>query len=93
VAEVKLAYKLGYVTEAQRDAVIDLLAQAKLPTKLPDYIDREALVKKLYTDKKVRDGKLRFVIQKGIGNVVEFEEGVFATPIEESVAREIIMDM
>jgi 3-dehydroquinate synthase len=93
VAEVKLAYKLGYVTEAQRDAVIDLLAQAKLPTKLPDYIDREALVKKLYTDKKVRDGKLRFVIQKGIGDVVEFEEGVFATPIEESVAREIIMDM
>ena len=43
--------------------------------------------------KKVREGKLRFVIQKGIGDVVEFEPGVFATPIEESIAREIIMDM
>lgn len=93
VAEVKLAYKLGYVTEEERDAVIDLLAKAKLPTAIPDYIDREALVKKLYTDKKVRDGKLRFVIQKGIGDVVEFEPGVFAAPIEESTAREIIMDM
>ena len=93
VAEAKLAYKLGYVTEEERDAVIALLAKAKLPIAIPDYIDREALVKKLYTDKKVRDGKLRFVIQKGIGNVVEFEPGVFATPIEESVAREIIMDM
>ena len=41
----------------------------------------------------MRDGKLRFVMQKGIGNVVEFEDGVFATPIEESVAREIIMAM
>ena len=27
------------------------------------------------------------------GDIVEFEEGVFATPIEESVAREIIMEM
>lgn len=93
VAEVKLAYRLGYVTAEERDEVIALFAKAKLPVAIPDYIDREALVKKLYTDKKVRDGRLRFVIQKGIGNVVEFEKGVFATPIEESVAREIIMDM
>ena len=93
VAEVMLAYKLGHVTANERDAVIALLQKAKLPTEIPEYIDREALVKKLYTDKKVRDGKLRFVIQKGIGDVVEFEEGVFATPIEESVAREIIMGM
>lgn len=93
VAEVMLAFKLGYVTADERDAVIALLEQAKLPTAIPEYIDRDALVKKLYTDKKVRDGKLRFVIQKGIGDVVEFEEGVFAAPIEEAVAREIIMSM
>ena len=93
VAEVKLAYRLGYVTERERDAVIALLEKAELPVSIPEYIDREALVKKLYTDKKVRDGKLRFVIQKGIGDIVEFEPGVFATPIEEQVAREIIMSL
>lgn len=92
-AEVKLAYKLGYMTAAQRDAVIALLAKANLPTAIPDYIDREALVKKLYTDKKVKNGQLRFVIQKGIGDVAEFAEGVFAAPIEEDMARAIIMDM
>ena len=93
VAEVKLAHRLGYVTERERDAVIALLKKAELPVSIPEYIDREALVKKLYTDKKVRDGKLRFVIQKGIGDIVEFEPGVFATPIEEQVAREIIMSL
>ena len=67
--------------------------KAKLPTSIPAYIDRETLVKKLYTDKKVRDGKLRFVIQKGIGDIVEFEDGVFATPISEDVAREVIMEI
>lgn len=93
VAEADLALHLGYVTEDERNAVVALLQKAQLPTTIPDYIDREALVQKLYTDKKVRDGKLRFVLQKGIGDVVEFQEGVFAAPIEERVAREIIMQM
>lgn len=69
------------------------LKKADIPVAIPDYIDREALVKKLYTDKKVKNGQLRFVIQKGIGDVVEFEDGVYATRIEESVAREIILEM
>ena len=73
--------------------MINLLKLAGLPVEIPDYIDREQLVKKLYTDKKVRDGKLRFVIEKGIGEVVEFAPGVYAKPIEEDVAREIIMEM
>ena len=64
-----------------------------MPTAIPAYIDREYLVKKLYTDKKVKNGQLRFVIQNGIGDVVAFNEGVYATKIEEDIAREIIFDM
>lgn len=93
VAEVRLATDLGYMTKEEADAVVALLEKAKLPITIPEYIDKEELVKKLYTDKKVKNGRLRFVIQKGIGDVVEFEEGVFATPIEEEVARQIIMSI
>ena len=32
-------------------------------------------------------------MQRGIGEIVEFQENNFAIPIEESVAREIIMEM
>ena len=96
-SEVKaaVAEKTTAVKEAveEKTAVKNLLEKAKLPVEIPEYIDREALVKKLYTDKKVRDGKLRFVVEKGIGGIVEFEEGVFATPVEEAVARDIIMKM
>lgn len=92
-AEVHLAFKMGYMTDKEAASVINLLKKAKLPVEIPSYINKEELVKKLYTDKKVRDGKLRFVIQKGIGDVVEFEKGIFAAPIAESVAREIIMSM
>lgn len=90
-AEVKLAEKLGYMTGEEVNKVIELLKKANLPVSIPDYIDREALVKKLYTDKKVKNGQLRFVLQNGIGEIVQFGENNFATPISEETAREIIM--
>jgi 3-dehydroquinate synthase len=92
-AQVLLSARLGYMSEEEAERVIALYARTGLPTRIPEYIDREELVRKLYTDKKVRDGKLRFVLQKGIGDVVEFSPGVFAKPIEESLAREIIMEL
>ena len=92
-AEVKLAGLLGYMTGEEQERVIALLKRANLPVTVPDYIDREALVKKLYTDKKVKNGRLRFVVQRGIGSIVEFEEGVFAAPIDEETIRGIIMEM
>lgn len=92
-AQVLLSARLGYMSEEQAERVIALYQKAGLPTTIPDYIDREELVRKLYTDKKVRDGKLRFVVQKGIGDVVEFATGVYAKPIEEEIARDIIMEL
>ena len=93
VAQVKLSAKLQYMTVEECERVISLLRKTGLPTEIPSYIDRDALVKKLYTDKKVRDGKLRFVLQKGIGNIVEYEPGVFSQPIKEELARDIIMSI
>ena len=73
--------------------MVRLLEKAGLPTVIPDYIDREALVKKLYTDKKVRDGSLRFVLMDGIGSVREFEPGVYARRVDEETAGKIIREM
>lgn len=92
-AQALLSAGLGYMSEEQAKRVIALYNRAGLATEIPDYIDREMLLKKLYTDKKVRDGKIRFVLQRGIGSVMEFAPGVYARPIEEELAREIIMEL
>lgn len=92
-AEVKLANKLGYCTDEDESLLIDILKKAKLPVEIPDYIDREKLVKKLYTDKKVKNGKLRFVLQKGIGDVMVFENDQHALEISEEQISEIIFNM
>lgn len=93
VAQTHLAHKLGYVTQEEIVKVTELLQRAGLPVTVPEYIDREELVKKLYTDKKVKNGQLRFVVQNGIGKMVEFSEGVYSTPVPEETAKQIIMAM
>lgn len=93
IAEALLSEHLGYLTRMDVEEMENLLVSAGLPIKIPEYIDKETLIKKLYTDKKVKDGKLRFVVQKSIGEIVEFEPNVFATRIEESIIREILNRM
>ena len=93
IAACALSVSMGYMTEAEKDRVRSLLVRAGLPVGIPGYIDREKLVQKLYTDKKVRNGRLRFVIPKGIGEIVEFRPGVFAEEVSEDTARQIIMEM
>ena len=90
VAQARLGEKYGFISAEDRARVEKLLEKAQLPVRIPDYIDKAALVKKLYTDKKVRDGKLRFVFQKGIGEVVQFGENNFAKEIAEDEIAAII---
>lgn len=92
-AQARLARRRGYMNADEVERVEKLLLRAKLPTAIPDYIDRGELVKKLYTDKKVKDGCLRFVLEKGIGGVVCFGDNIYSTPVSEEEAAEIIKEM
>lgn len=91
-AQARLGEKLGLISHANVIRVEDLLRRAGLPVGIPDYIDRKELLKKLYTDKKVRDGKLRFVLQKEIGSIAQFD-GSFARRTAESEIDEILEKM
>lgn len=83
VAQARLGECLGFISHENADRVAALLGRAGLPTAIPGYIDRGELLKKLYTDKKVRDGRLRFVFEKQIGSVMQFGENDFAMRIAE----------
>ncbi len=93
VAAARLSHRLGYLDAADVERIAALLTRAGLPTTLPEDIDPEALVQKLYTDKKVRDGQLRFVLPERIGAVACFGENTYATPVDEETARQIIAEM
>ena len=88
--QVKIGEKLGYITKEEVERVIALFEKAGLPTKLPEEMPTEEVVQKLYTDKKVRQGKIRFVFQEGIGNIKRHEDGNYSIALEEEFIRKII---
>ena len=93
VAQARLGEKLGFISKKNVQRVERLCERAELPTRIPDYIDREKLLDKLYTDKKVRDGKLRFVFQKEIGEMVCFGGSDYGKQITREQIAEILREM
>ncbi len=92
-AQVQMGMRLGYISLKNAQRVTDLISRAGLPVAIPSYIDKKELIEKLYTDKKVRGGKLRFVFQKEIGDMMCFGENVYSKEISEAYAAEIIEKM
>ncbi|MBQ1274490.1 MAG: 3-dehydroquinate synthase [Cellulosilyticum sp.] len=91
--QVKIGEKLRYINPEEVNRVICLLEKAGLPTKLLDNMSTEEVVQKLYTDKKVRKGKIRFVFQEGIGKIKQYEDGNYAIALEEDFIRKTINEV
>ena len=70
-----LALRTGRFSRAEHMRVLALLALLRLPLAIP--IDTDAALKAMQRDKKARDGALRFVLPRAIGDV---EYGVKVPP-------------
>lgn len=88
--QVKIGEKLGFISKEEAERVIRLFKKAGLPVDLPEEMATEEVVQKLYTDKKVKKGKIRFVFQQGIGQIKCYEDGNYSIALEEDFIRNII---
>jgi 3-dehydroquinate synthase len=70
VAAGQLAVGLNMWDQADAQRQDALIKKAGLPTQLPAGLDIEAIIDTLQTDKKVKDGKVRFILPTRIGEVV-----------------------
>ena len=69
VAASQLAVELGMWDEHSDRRQLALIEKASLLTRLPSGLDIEEILVSLQTDKKVKAGKVRFVLPTGIGVV------------------------
>jgi 3-dehydroquinate synthase len=67
VAACAISIKRAGLPPRQRDAVVDLLQQFELPTRLPKKFPRNKILSALKFDKKFETGKIRFVVTPQIG--------------------------
>lgn len=67
VAAGGLAVELKFWDRAAEQRQLALIQKAGLPTQLPDGLDIEAILDTLQTDKKVKAGRVRFILPTQIG--------------------------
>ena len=72
--------ELGFVTHAVVDRLKCLLESVALPTALPPSTTNEQLVAKMLHDKKALGRVVRFVFQRGIGDIQTFKQGSVVRP-------------
>ncbi|MFN6188782.1 MAG: 3-dehydroquinate synthase, partial [Microcystis sp.] len=68
VAAGAIAVKLGMWTEAENQRQTALIAKAGLETQIPP-LNPDQMIEMLTADKKVKDGKVRFILPTAIGQV------------------------
>ena len=60
--------QLGLLDEDSQSRIVTLLDQLNLPVSLPEDVDIDDMLSAMGMDKKVDDGKLRFIVCEGLGS-------------------------
>ncbi len=83
IAAARISERLGFIHDEEVNQLELLLHDAGLPVRLPDFTreEQDRLLEIIRHDKKVRNGKIRFVLLKGIGSAFisdKVETGIIA---------------
>lgn len=82
IAAANLSARLGHCPAELEEQIAAILADAALPCRIPATISPEAVMQAMHRDKKKREGHLRFVLLRDIGDVF----------LSEAVPPSIIME-
>lgn len=87
VAAGKIATKLQMWTQAEEIRQNKLIEKAALSIKIPTDLDSEAVIETLQTDKKVKAGKVRFILPTEIGKVTITDQ------VPSQLIREVLAEL
>ena len=87
VAAGAIAVALNHWSESANQRQDALIEKAQLPTRLPSRIDIEDIVIALKSDKKVKSGKVRFVLPEAIGKAFVTDQ------VSDDLVRAVLSEM
>ncbi len=70
VAVARISVARGLLSPEELDRLVALLKRFDLPVSIPESIPASVIVENMKRDKKVKDGKVHFILAKGIGDTV-----------------------
>ncbi|MEO7995420.1 MAG: hypothetical protein ABI743_13570, partial [bacterium] len=80
---------IGVCAHGTADTITELLQALELPTAMPDYIDADAMIVAMRSDKKNREGKIRAALLKEFGAIARDGDG-WTMELELNVIRELM---
>ncbi|WP_066381770.1 MULTISPECIES: 3-dehydroquinate synthase [unclassified Anabaena] len=87
VAAGQIAVELGMWQQQDTERQNALIQKAGLPTKLPEGLDIEGIIDALQLDKKVKNGKVRFILPTQMGVVTITDE------VPADIIRQVLQNM
>lgn len=87
VAAGQIAVNMSLWKESATERQNALIEKAKLPTRLPEGINIDEILVSLKSDKKVKEGTVRFVLPKGLG------EAFVSDRVTEAVASAVLASL
>ena len=85
LAEARISNKLGIIDKNEVNRLKELITRAGLPTEPPP-LELEKIVQAMKHDKKILQGKIRFVLPRTIGEVFVTDE------VSPSLVEEVLLD-
>ena len=84
IGECRIAEEMGMLKKEARDRIEHLIGKAGLPGRIEVKLSVDSIIQILSLDKKVRAGKVRFVLPERIGRVVVRND------VPEDIVREVV---
>ena len=85
VLAARMSHRMGWLTGQDCERIERLFARAGLPTRAPKELSPQRMLEVMSVDKKVRRGRLRLILLRGIGEAVltsEFDREVLRETLE-----------
>jgi len=80
--EARLCHLLGWLSKEDEEREIGILKRAGLPVKLPDWIDPRKVLDATQVDKKVRGGRVQYLVHDKIGSMSD-ADGMYTVGVPE----------
>ena len=88
--QIRLGVWYGYCSQEDADRFERLLKAIGLPHELPESVTVDAIMDAMLHDKKGLAGSIRFVFQRGIGDLMVFAGGSYARPVDAEEIRQFL---
>ena len=84
--ESDIAVAMKIMSAGERDRLVDALERLQLPSRLPDHVDRDDVLRNTRADKKGRDGAPRYVLPRAVGAMAVGRSG-YAHEVPDRIVR------